>query len=184
MAELPLPPLEPAVWQGAQACRLGLHQALCSLAASPSATTGGATPLHEGVREVVCIDKNFAFWPLDEPEVMHALSIWLRKPGRRLSLLALDYATTALSLPRFSRWRRDYAHCINAWQPVEGGIPAGLRGFGAAGRPCNGRKVLPWNFVASPIRCNWPQFVQRVQTFCNVASRPGPSRLWVYRWHP
>ena len=153
MAELPSP-LEPAVWQGAQACRLGLHQALCSLAASPGATSGAATPWHDGVRELICIDKHFAFWPLDEPEVLQALSIWLRKPGRRLSLLALDYATTALSLPRFARWRRDYAHCINAWQPVEGGLPAGLRGLWTRGQALQWQEgaALELRSITNPVQ--------------------------------
>ena len=133
MAELPPPPLEAAAWQGAQACRLGLQQALCSLAATPSADPSADAPLHAGVRAVICIDKHFAHWPLDEPDVLQALSVWLRKPGRRLGLLAQDYATAARSLPRFARWRRDYTHCIDAWQPVDEGLPPGLRGLWADG---------------------------------------------------
>lgn len=116
-------------WQGAAACRAALAQWLCGLGADPgpdAAGRPGAPPM-----QAVCVDRHFGDWPFDDAEVQAALAAWLRRPGRRLRLIALDFATTARQLPRFARWRRDFAHCIEAWQPVEPVLPAGLRGAAA-----------------------------------------------------
>ena len=44
--------------------------------------------LARGTRSLLCVDRDFAGWPLDDPTLLDALSGWLRRPGRRLILLA------------------------------------------------------------------------------------------------
>ena len=129
----PLSPSDPALgdgpWLGAAACRAALGQWLRGLAADPLPDAAGR--LGAPLMQLVCVDRHFGDWPLDDADLLAALTTWLRRPGRRLQLIALDYATTAQRLPRFARWRRDFAHGIEAWQPVEPVLPAGLRGTAA-----------------------------------------------------
>lgn len=72
-----------------------------------------------GAREITGIDAHFADWPLDEPAVLDALVRWARAPGRRLRLIGLDFAITERRHPRFTAWRRDWAHRFEALQPSE-----------------------------------------------------------------
>ena len=64
-------------------------------------------------RELHAWDANFVDWPWSDARVLAALTAWAR-PGRRLHLLALQYDDLARRHPRFVRWRRDYAHCVEA----------------------------------------------------------------------
>jgi hypothetical protein len=68
-------------------------------------------------RRIVCADLDFAEWPLDDEALLQGLTPWLRRPQRRLVLLASDYAPLSRRRPRFVRWRRDWTHAIEAWQP-------------------------------------------------------------------
>ena len=73
-----------------------------------------------GARRIVCVDADFAEWPLDDPALHAALTAWLRQPQRRLVLLAADYAAVPRRQPRFVAWRALWAHAIEAWSPAEG----------------------------------------------------------------
>lgn len=123
------PSLDEGPWQGAAACRAALGRWLCGLAAETGPGLAGRPGAP--IMQAVCVDRHFGDWPLEDAEVLSALAAWLRRPGRRLQLIALDYPATARHLPRFARWRRDFAHGIDAWQPVEPVLPAGLRGCAA-----------------------------------------------------
>lgn len=113
--------------QGRVACADALRSALLALAApaSTAATPGAALP----ARQVWCVDRDFAGWPLEDAAVQQALTAWLHAGGRRLQFIGLDFETTARQLPRFVRWRRDQAHRVEAWRPLDGDLPAGLRGL-------------------------------------------------------
>ena len=66
------------------------------------------------------MDKTFEDWPLDDPVLLQALTDWLRLPLRRLVLLAASYDTVPQRLPRFTGWRRNWAHAIQTLQaPAE-----------------------------------------------------------------
>lgn len=71
-------------------------------------------------RRMTWLDRDFAAWPLDEPELLDTLGSWLRQPQRRLVLIAHDYAVLQRRHPRFVAWRRTWAHAIEAWTPSEG----------------------------------------------------------------
>lgn len=58
-------------------------------------------------------------WPWSDAALLEALSRWAR-PGRQLQLLAPRYDELARQHPRFVRWRRDYAHCVQARAVDEG----------------------------------------------------------------
>jgi hypothetical protein len=74
----------------------------------------------EPVRTLWLVDEAFGGWPLDEPTVLESLGRWLRRGGRTVHLIGGDFAALAHGFPRFSAWRRDYAHALRAWQPAEG----------------------------------------------------------------
>lgn len=67
-----------------------------------------------GTRRIACISPAFAEWPLDSPALHERLAAWLRLPGRRLLLLAVQYEDLARRQPRFARWRADWSHAIDA----------------------------------------------------------------------
>ena len=70
-------------------------------------------------RELWLVDAQFAGWPLDEPDVLAALARWLRQGGRQIHLLAQDFSAVEREHPRFTVWRRPFAHAIAAWQPAQ-----------------------------------------------------------------
>lgn len=77
------------------------------------------TAAAQGARRIVCVDADFADWALDDRGLLDALTRWLRQPQRRLVLLARSFEAVPRRWPRFTRWRRDWAHTIEAWQPPE-----------------------------------------------------------------
>lgn len=78
-----------------------------------------ALPTRPALRQVWMCDQDFADWPLAEPSVEHALGQWLRLPGRHIGLVAHDFDALVRHQPRFARWRRDWVHRIQAWQPED-----------------------------------------------------------------
>jgi hypothetical protein len=93
------------------------------LAAAVRATVDAA--LARDARTLLWADTDFADWPLDDPALLDALTAWLRRPLRRLQLLAVDYEALARAHPRFAAWRVDWTHAIEARRP-EIGDRAGL----------------------------------------------------------
>jgi hypothetical protein len=78
------------------------------------------TAFEQGARRIVCADVDWADWPVwDDPALLRALAAWLRRPQRRLVLLARRYDTLERRCPRFNSWRADWMHAIEAWQPPE-----------------------------------------------------------------
>jgi hypothetical protein len=65
------------------------------------------------------VDPDFDGWPLDDPVLIQGLTTWLRRPLRRLVLLADRYDRFDRQFPRFSRWRVDWAHAVDARAPAD-----------------------------------------------------------------
>lgn len=65
------------------------------------------------------VDDGFDGWPLDELDVLEALKRWVRLPRRRLQIVGGDFGAVTRRFPRFTAWRRDLGHVIDAWQPVD-----------------------------------------------------------------
>lgn len=82
--------------------------------------------MQQGARRIVCCDVDFADWPLDDEAVLQALVAWLKRPQRQLTLLAGRYDELPRRHPRFTAWRRDWAHAVDAWQPPEEEVADGL----------------------------------------------------------
>lgn len=75
---------------------------------------GFARAMREGgrSRRILCVDRDFAQWPLDAPELHARLTTWLKGPQRQLVLLAATYAEVPRRHPRFVAWRRNFAHAV------------------------------------------------------------------------
>jgi hypothetical protein len=90
---------------------------------------GFETAIAEGTRSILCVDPSFEAWPLDDPALLERLTAWLRLPQRRLQLLAASYDEFPRQLPRFTEWRRHWAHAVQPAQcPQEfaAGLPSVL----------------------------------------------------------
>lgn len=76
--------------------------------------------LSEGARHLVLVDPSFEHWPLDDVRVLQTLTQWARLPLRQLTLLAARYDEVPRRQPRFTAWRKDWAHVVQALQaPAE-----------------------------------------------------------------
>lgn len=71
------------------------------------------------VRHLWWVSPDFADWPLDEPEVLDALTRWARRPGVRLSWLAHDFERVRRTMPRLTRWRQSFGHVLACRTPDE-----------------------------------------------------------------
>lgn len=79
--------------------------------------------IERGARRIVCVDHDFADWPLETPALHTTLAAWLRLPQRQLVLFARDFGSMVRTHPRFSEWRADWMHAIDARVPAENGPP-------------------------------------------------------------
>jgi hypothetical protein len=75
---------------------------------------GFARATHEGarVRRITCVDRDFAGWPLDEPDLLEELTAWVKRPQRQLVLLAATFDEVPRQYPRFVAWRRLFSHAV------------------------------------------------------------------------
>jgi hypothetical protein len=62
----------------------------------------------ERARELCFVDADFEAWPLEDPEVLAALTAWARLPKRHLLMLACRFDDVPRRCPRFTAWRRDW----------------------------------------------------------------------------
>jgi len=75
----------------------------------------------EQARRILCVDPDFAEWPLDDEGLHALLTRWLHLPQRRLVLLAAHYDELPRRHPRFVAWRRYWSHAIETWVAPEEG---------------------------------------------------------------
>ncbi|MCK6419319.1 MAG: hypothetical protein L6Q73_00185 [Aquabacterium sp.] len=97
---------EPALLHGRTECLHALRQTLLQ-------------SLDDGSPDVWWLDPDFVDWPLDDGDVIDALTRWARPAGRSLRLIGGRFDVTAHRHPRFARWRRDWSHRFEAWTPVD-----------------------------------------------------------------
>jgi hypothetical protein len=69
------------------------------------------------VRDAYLADADFSPWPLGEPEVLDALTRWVRLPGRRLHLIGSRFDVLERDQSRFAQWRRRFAHALESLTP-------------------------------------------------------------------
>lgn len=77
-------------------------------------------------RRVLCVDRDFAEWPLDEPALHTLWTDWLRPGQNRLVLLAQHYDEVPRRQPRFVAWRAAWSHAVETWSPAEDAAAAEL----------------------------------------------------------
>lgn len=75
--------------------------------------------LARNTRTLLCVDRDFAAWPLDDPALLDTWSAYLRRPGRRLILLAERYDAMERLHPRFAQWRPTWSHAIDPRCPEQ-----------------------------------------------------------------
>lgn len=63
-------------------------------------------------RELCLVDPDFEAWPLEDAVVLGALAAWARKPKRRLLMIASRFDHLSGRSPRFTAWRRSWAHVV------------------------------------------------------------------------
>ncbi len=66
----------------------------------------------ERARELCFVDPDFEAWPLEDPQVLGALTAWARLPKRQLLMIACRFDELPRRCPRFTAWRRDWAHVV------------------------------------------------------------------------
>lgn len=71
-------------------------------------------------QQIWLIDRDFEAWPFADAAVIEAMSAWIRLQGRRITWIAADFEAVERAHPRLARWRRLYAHGVEAYRPVEG----------------------------------------------------------------
>lgn len=63
---------------------------------------------------------DLADWPLDEPEVLDALTHWGRDRTVRLHWLCNDFEVLRRAMPRLVRWRQQFSHVLSCKAPEVG----------------------------------------------------------------
>jgi len=74
---------------------------------------------HTSGREITLVDVDFSVWPLDQAEVVDALTRWIQLPGRRLHLMGARFDLIERRQPRFAAWRRPFAHAVQCVSPTD-----------------------------------------------------------------
>ena len=104
MANDPAAPLPPALVSGPFSGREAFLQRVRDALAMAA---------QAGWREIVLCDASFSDWPLGERAVDASLRAW-SKSGRKMTLLAKNYADLQARHHRFVQWRKDWSHLIEA----------------------------------------------------------------------
>ncbi len=99
MPVTPEPPSSAALIAGRSEYRAALRLALSEAAA-------------ERARELIFVDPDFEAWPLEDSQVLAALTAWARLPKRQLLMVAGRFDDLPLRCPRFTAWRRAWAHVV------------------------------------------------------------------------
>jgi hypothetical protein len=68
-------------------------------------------------RCLTLVDPDFEDWALDSPALINALTDFVRRPGRRVALLARHYEHVRRHCPRFTAWRTSFGHAVDARVP-------------------------------------------------------------------
>lgn len=67
-------------------------------------------------RRIICVDRDFANWPLDAPELHALLTPWLKGTQRKLVLLAASFDEVPRRHARFVAWRRHFTHAVHPFE--------------------------------------------------------------------
>jgi len=97
----------------------------------PPGPIGSRADFHQAVRAIIrlaesgdlrhlwWVSPDFADWPLDEPEMVDALTHWARHPGAQLTWVGHDFERVRRAMPRLTRWRQTFSHVLKCWSPDE-----------------------------------------------------------------
>lgn len=66
------------------------------------------------------VGPDLADWPLDEPELLDALTHWAHHRTVRLHWLCNDFEVLRRAMPRLVRWRQQFSHVLSCQAPELG----------------------------------------------------------------
>lgn len=72
-----------------------------------------------GARQMVWSGLAFDAWPLEDADVLQALTAWGRPGHRRLKWVGQEFERLRRDKPRLVTWRQQFAHVVTCRQPVE-----------------------------------------------------------------
>jgi len=75
------------------------------------------TALAREARTIYLADPDFTDWPLDAAGWIEPLTAWLKRPQRRLVMIASGFERIQQLHPRFNAWRPPFSHAIDARIP-------------------------------------------------------------------
>jgi hypothetical protein len=71
------------------------------------------------VRQMWWVSPDYSDWPLDEPELIDALTHWARTPGAHITWISHDFERVRRAMPRLTRWRQTFSHVLSCRSPQE-----------------------------------------------------------------
>lgn len=72
-----------------------------------------------GVRQMYWSGPAFDAWPLDDADVLQALTVWARPGHRRLKWVGREFERLRRDKPRLVTWRQQFAHGVSCWLPID-----------------------------------------------------------------
>ena len=66
----------------------------------------------ERAQDLCLVDPDFESWPLEDSQVLSALTAWARLPKRRMLVIAGRFDGLPRRCPRFTEWRRNWSHVV------------------------------------------------------------------------
>lgn len=71
------------------------------------------------VRRMVWVSPDFEAWPLDEPPLLEALSLWARPSPVHMVWMASDFEGLRRRAPRLVAWRQRWSHVLRCLAPAD-----------------------------------------------------------------
>jgi hypothetical protein len=93
---------------------------IASRAEFQAAVRGVLTHVAErGVRRMVWVSPDFEAWPVDEPPLLDALSVWARHRTVHMVWMASDFDALRRRAPRLVTWRQHWSHALQCLAPAD-----------------------------------------------------------------
>ena len=75
------------------------------------------------LRRITLVHESFEGWPLEDAQLLQALTAFVRLPGRQVAFLGRGLERLRARSPRFAAWRRVWGHGLNFRTPEDPDVP-------------------------------------------------------------